>query len=185
MNFGLWDEEHSSRSAFSDACAALARAVADAANVPRRNDDSAKEEEEGWEEQVGHQKVSSSAWVAGRRGVSMLDLGCGCGDQLQLWAQEYNVKSVLACTPERKQVAAQHSTINSMPPPLTRPSWHSMTPRCCALVTSRLRSNATCKCVAATPAVCSAPCTSAQISMFASLWTALTTSRASSSFYMT
>jgi hypothetical protein len=116
MNFGLWDEEHSSCGTFSDACAALARAVADAANVPRRNDDFAKEEEEGGWEQVGRQKVTSSAWVAGGRGVSMLDLGCGCGDQLQLWAQEYNVQRVLACTPERKQVAAQHSIINSMPP---------------------------------------------------------------------
>jgi hypothetical protein len=107
MNFGLWDVEHGSTGAFSHACAALARAVADAANVPRRNDDSAKEEEEGEEEDGRHKRVAS---VAGGRGVSMIDLGCGCGDQLQLWAQEYNVQSVLACTPESKQVPVPHPT---------------------------------------------------------------------------
>jgi hypothetical protein len=92
MNFGLWEIEQSSNS-FSAACAALARAVADAAGMPHRSENDSCDVEDDR--------------LSGRRrgtGVSVLDLGCGCGDQLLLWAREYNVSSISACTPERKQV---------------------------------------------------------------------------------
>lgn len=92
MNFGLWDVEQLSNS-FSAACAALARAVADAAGMPHRSEEASCDGEDD--------RFSGCSRGAG---VNVLDLGCGCGDQLLLWAREYNVSSISACTPERKQV---------------------------------------------------------------------------------
>ncbi len=87
MNFGLW-LPHSASAGFSAACAALARAVADAARIPRRTGAAGDAADARW-------------------GVSVVDLGCGCGDQLRLWAAEYRVRSISACTPERPQVRSQ------------------------------------------------------------------------------
>lgn len=100
MNFGLWGQPQSSRIAFSAACAALARSVADAAGMPLRTAEAVRES----------CLAPGAHAVAERVGSSVLDLGCGCGDQLPLWAAEYDVRSISACTPEQRQVIAAASS---------------------------------------------------------------------------
>ena len=115
MNFGLWREDHSSF-AFPAACADLARAVADAASMPRRSDEIAKDEvQQELVQDDSAPQLTSHPEGAGSTGVTVLDLGCGCGDQLQLWAREYRVQRISACTPELRQVIGSHCPAPSSP----------------------------------------------------------------------
>lgn len=97
MNFGLWGEElQHGRGAFSSACAALARAVADKARMSRQKNTTDLDN-------TACAAVSGGA-AACPCGAIVLDLGCGCGDQLQLWVREFGSRNIIACTPEQRQV---------------------------------------------------------------------------------